>query len=210
MKAFAWRFPLCLALVGWALARCGPWVVEALLPAVAAEIQWLDNTYRIVSLEVLPRAGEQVVQIVVTLARCVVLPDGAHCGDPRGRAQVSTLLGHVTLPMALAVSMVLAWPASRWQEAVWRGSVLGPALAILLSLDVPMVLWGSLWRLHVDAFAPGLWSPLLLWMDFLQGGGRIALAIVTAGLVVAAGRWLSGRPAGAQPAESRQRGAAPP
>ena len=62
-----------------------------------------------------------------------------------------------------------------------------------LALDVPMVLWASLWQLHVDAFAPGLFSPLLLWLDFVQGGGRMALGLVCAGDVLAAARTLGER-----------------
>lgn len=194
LGAFAWRFPLCLGLVGWAMARWGGGLAEALLPAVAAEIGWLDNTYRIASLGVVQQGGEQLVRVVVTLARCVVLPDGAHCGDPRAQAQVSTLLGHLTLPPTLAAAAVLAWPASGWREGLLRLPLLAVGLAVLVALDVPMVLWASLWQLHVDAFAPGLFSPLLLWLDFVQGGGRLALALVCAGGVVAAARAVVQRP----------------
>ncbi|MCH8180648.1 MAG: hypothetical protein IIA02_12820 [Proteobacteria bacterium] len=190
MGTLAWRFPLCLAALGWASARWGEPLAQALLPAVAAEIGWLDNTYRIVALDVVQRGGEQLIRIVVTLARCVVLPDGAHCSDPRAQAQVSTLLGHFTLPPTLAVAAVLAWPASGWREGLWRLPLLALGLAVLLALDVPVVLWASLWQLHVEAFAPQLFSPLLLWLDFLQGGGRMALALVCAAAVVSGARAL--------------------
>ncbi len=198
LSAFAWRFPLCLGLVGWAMTRWGGTLAEALLPAMAAEIHGLDNTYRIVKLELMQRGGEDLIRIVVTLARCVVLPDGAHCSDPRAQAQASTLLGHFTLPFTLALSAVLAWPASGWREVLWRAALLSLALPLLLALDVPMVLWASLWRLHVEAFAPDLFSPLLLWLDFLQGGGRMALALVFAGAVLAGSHQLA-RPAGPNP-----------
>lgn len=190
LKAFAWRFVLCLALVLAATLRWGQALAEALLPFIAAEINGLDNTYRIVSLGVVQRGGEDLIRIVVTLARCVVLPDGAHCADPRAQAQASTLLGHLTLPPTLAVAAVLAWPWASWREAVWRLPLLLVGLALLLALDVPMVLWASLWQLHVDAFAPGLFSPLLLWLDFVQSGGRMALALVCAAGVLAAARAL--------------------
>jgi len=193
LKAFAWRFALCLALVLAATLRWGHALAEALLPFIAAEINALDNTYRIVSLDVVQRGGEELIRIVVTLARCVVLPDGAHCADPRAQAQASTLLGHLTLPPTLAAAAVLAWPPASWREVVWRLLLLPMGLALLLALDVPMVLWASLWQLHVDAFAPGLFSPLLLWLDFVQGGGRMALGLVCAGGVLAAARALGER-----------------
>jgi len=56
-----------------------------------------------------------------------------------------------------------------------------------------MVLWASLWQLHVDAFAPGLFSPLLLWLDFVQSGGRMALGLVCAAGVLAAAHALAER-----------------
>lgn len=188
---FAWRFALCLSVVMAATWRWGPAMADSLLPLIAAEIEWLDNTYRIVSLSLVHKGGEQLIRIVVTLARCVVLPDGAHCADPRAQAQVSTLLGHLTLPPALTVAAVLAWPLASWREAVWRLPLLGLAVAGVLALDVPLVLWASLWQLHVEAFAPGLFSPLLMWLDFLQGGGRMALALLAAGAVLAAARALA-------------------
>lgn len=194
---FAWRFALCLGLVLAATLRWGPAMADSLLPFIAAEIAWLDNTYRVVSLALVHKGGEQLIRIVVTLARCVVLPDGAHCGDPRAQAQVSTLLGHLTLPPALTVAAVLAWPLASWREALWRLPLLGLAVAGVLALDVPMVLWASLWQLHVEAFAPGLFSPLLMWLDFLQGGGRMALALLAAGGVLAAARAMAGGMRGA-------------
>lgn len=194
---FAWRFALSLGVVMAATLRWGPAMADSLLPLIAAEIQWLDNTYRIVSLSLVHKGGEQLIRIVVTLARCVVLPDGAHCADPRAQAQVSTLLGHLTLPPALTVAAVLAWPLASWREAVWRLPLLGLAVAGVLALDVPLVLWASLWQLHVEAFAPGLFSPLLMWLDFLQGGGRMALALLAAGGVLAATRSLAGPTAAA-------------
>jgi hypothetical protein len=190
---FVWRFVLCLAMVVAAAHRWGLAAAEWVLPMIAAQIHAMDNTYRIVSLAVITQGGEDLIRIVVTLARCVVLPDGAHCSDPRAQAQASTLLGHLTLPPTLAVAAVLAWPAASWRELAWRIPMLLPSLMILVALDVPMVLWGSLWRLHVDAFAPQLWSPLLNWVDFLQTGGRMALGLVCAGAVLSAAQALARR-----------------
>jgi hypothetical protein len=80
----------------------------------------------------------------------------------------------------------LAWPV-RWRgrgsAAEWalatavRLPCLALAIALIWAIDVPLVLWANIWRFHVDAFAPGLFSPLLLWADFLQSGGRLAAAM---------------------------------
>lgn len=42
-------------------------------------------------------------------------------------------------------------------------------------LDVPFVLWAQVWRNYADVFAPGEFSVLLMWADFLQRGGRFLL-----------------------------------
>ena len=48
--------------------------------------------------------------------------------------------------------------------------------------DVPLVLWSGLGGLFVDAADPNGFSPLLIWTDFLQSGGRIALAVMLGAL----------------------------
>lgn len=183
-SSVAMRFPMrflvrfvCLLMVFGGLAYVhGTTLVDLLLPAFRAEINWLDDTYRIDRLFVDTEGADKVVRIVVGLAHCVVLPDGAHCGDPRGMANASTLQANVTLPAALLMAIALAWPVQRSREYLWRILSVAPALTLLWALDVPFILWSALWTLHVDAFAPGMFSPLLIWGDFLQGGGRLALA----------------------------------
>ncbi|MHB8474595.1 MAG: hypothetical protein ACYDC8_17475 [Gammaproteobacteria bacterium] len=54
---------------------------------------------------------------------------------------------------------------------------------VLLAVDVPLVLWSGLWSLFVAAVDPNRFSPLLIWTDFLQSGGRIALAVTLGALV---------------------------
>lgn len=168
-------------------------LVDALLPAFRAEINWLDDTYRIDQLFSDTEGADRVVRIVVGLAHCVVLPDGAHCGDPRGLANASTLAGNVTLAGTLLLVLALAWPASQAREYGWRLLCLTIALPLLWALDIPFILWAALWSLHVDMFAPDLFSPLLIWSQFMQGGGRLALATLLAGAAVAASKAISER-----------------
>lgn len=209
---FLARF-VCLLMVFGGLAYVyGTTLVDLLLPAFQSELNWLDDTYRIDRLFVDTEGADKVVRIVVGLAHCVVLPDGAHCGDPRGLANASTLQANVTLPAALLLAIALAWPAQRPRDYLLRVLGVIPALALLWALDVPFILWSALWTLHVDAFAPGLFSPLLIWGEFLQSGGRLALAALLG--VAAAGvprsvvhswarrRYLAGKQGDAETAQS--------
>lgn len=190
--SFLGRFAIFAVVIAGALYKFSTPLAESLLPAIEAEFTWLDDTYDIKRLYVDQEGADHVVRIVVSQARCIVLIDRAFCGDPRGRANASTLIGNITLPAALLMSLVLAWPVSRATELVWRAVFLPLGLASVWALDVPFVLWSAIWSLHVDAFAPGMFSPLLIWTQFLQGGGRLALAILFGILIAAAARWCAG------------------
>lgn len=190
--SFLGRFVMFALVIAGALYRFGTPLAESLLPAIEAEFKWLDDTYDIKALYVDKEGADRVVRVVVSQARCIVLMDRAFCGDPRGRANASTLIGNITLPAALLMSLVLAWPVSRVIELVWRAVFLPLGLTLVWALDVPFVLWSAIWSLHVDAFAPGMFSPLLIWTQFLQGGGRLALAILLGMLIALGARWCAG------------------
>lgn len=175
-RRFLLRFLLVVAVLGALAYRYEAQLVKMLLPVFKAEMQWLDDTYRIDRLAIDTQGADQVIRVEVGLAHCIVLSDHAFCPDPRGHANASTLVGNVSLPAVLLVGVAVAWPARRGRERFLRILVLPLALSLLWALDVPMILWASIWSLHVDAFAPDLVSPLLIWRDFLQSGGRLALA----------------------------------
>lgn len=156
----------------------GSRLVEALLPALRAELNWLDDTYRIDDLAVTQLAGEHVIRLVVGLAHCVVITDHAYCAPPMAQASASTLTGHVLMPTICVLSLVLAWPLRSRRDMANRLWLLIPAVLLLWMLDVPFVLWAALWSLHVDTYAPDMWSPLLSWSQFLESGGRMALALL--------------------------------
>jgi hypothetical protein len=64
-----------------------------------------------------------------------------------------------------------------------------PLLLLVELLDVPLVLVGSVQDLLLASLAPDRLShdPWVAWMDFLNGGGRLALALM-AGAPSLAGR----------------------
>lgn len=185
---FFLRFVMLALVLGFVLNRTQDTWAPALLPALQTELEWLDDTYKIQNLSLDREGADRVVRVVVSQARFIVLGDVAYRPHPLGRANASTLLGNVMLPAVLLTAMVLAWPigvpsrTGRIKVALRRAAMLPLALTMLWSLDVPFVLWAAIWSLHVDAFAPGMFSPLLVWSQFLQGGGRDMLAI---GLAVA-------------------------
>jgi hypothetical protein len=174
---FLLRFLLIAAILGFAAVRWAQPVTEALLPLFKGEIARLDDAYRIDRLYIDRDAADQVVRIDVGLARPLSLNGRTFYPDPRGRATASTLVGNVTLPCVLMIAVSLAWPCRSGRRFVMRALVLMPALLLLCLLDVPFILWASIWGLIVQAADPNRFSPLLMWCDFLLGGGGFALAM---------------------------------
>lgn len=188
VRGFLLRFAAAGALLGWLAWHGTPMLAEALLPWFRTEFGWMAGSYHVHSLSLDREGADHVVRIVVSLAHCIVLEGRAHCGQPGALANASTLAGSLSVPAVLLLALALAWPARRAGDFLWRTLAAGPALLLLWSLDLPFVLWASLWKLHVDAFAPGHFSPLLVWVAFLHGGGRWVLAAAL-GLAVATCPW---------------------
>lgn len=191
-----WRelagFMLVLTLLLWADRHWGAALQQAVLPWVRTVFQMWGDTYRVEALGLRTVGADRVVEVSVSLARCVVMDGLAFCpGAHKGLAQASTLAGSVDLILILMCAGTLSWPSQRHQEYVWRIAALVPVTLLIWSVDLPLILLGAIWRLHHDAYVPGSWSLLLVWCDFIQGGGRFVLAGMGVCTVVAWGQRMS-------------------
>jgi len=184
-RAFAARFAALVLGLSVVAHVWGERAVNACLPTLQHEVAWLDDTYEVKSLSLVKEGADRVLRLVVSQRRYIHLAGQALEPNPLGRAHATTLMGHVLLPLVLLAGLVLAWPAGSWAVWLWRVPKLLPAMALMVAVNVPVVLWASIWRLHVEAFEPTLWSPLLIWSDFLQAGGEHALAVCLAALCLA-------------------------
>lgn len=185
---FLSKFALISILICALALKYAELIGNALAPIFHSEIQLLDDTYRVDGLSVDQEGGDPVLRLRAGQAHYIILNGQAFPPDPRGKADASTLLGNIVLPAGLMLAIVLAWPTTRAITYLSRLALVVPAIGLLWAIDVPMILWGGIWSLHVDAFAPDLFSPLLLWCKFLQGGGRQILAVSLALLVISTSR----------------------
>lgn len=192
---FALAIALLLALSHFNDAR----LAEPLLPLIKTEIAWLDDTYRVIDLSVSRQGADRVIRLEVGLERIVVLGGRVLHPDPRARANVSTLAGHIAQPALLCLALVIAWPVRRAIEYPLRAFATVGGIALVILADVPFVLWGELWDLHVSTLEPNRFSPLLIWKNFLQGGGRFVLGLAVGALAVVAGQALTARSQTARP-----------
>lgn len=152
--------------------------VELLLPLYRWEIGWCAPDYRIQSLGIQENRGEAVVALNLKLVQYTFV--GGHLIPPGMDISSSTLAGHVLQHVLLMLSLLVAWPAA---SIFRRIALLGMAVPLLLlveMLDVPLVLLGSIDDLILANVAPTAGSFLVSWMNFLNGGGRLALSIAAA------------------------------
>lgn len=185
------RFTLAIALLLTLNQFYGKAIIEAMLPLLRWELVQLDDTYRILDLRLDREGRDTVIRLDVGLERAVVIGGRALMPDPRARANVSTLAAHLTQPAILCLALILAWPTRKIIEYPLRVLIACGGLALLVLTDVPFVLWAELWNFHVSVFEPDRFSPLLIWKDFLQGGGRFALGLGVGMLAVVASQALS-------------------
>ena len=192
-KAFI-RFVLALGVLLALSHVYGKSLTAALLPVFRWEIAHLDDTYEVLDLTLSQQGADTVVRLEVGLARIVLIGGRVLHPDPLARANVSTLAGHIAQPALLCFALIFAWPIRRATiEYPTRSLIAFIGIAVVVLMDVPFVLWAELWDIHVSALEPGRFSPLLIWRDFLQGGGRFVLGLAVGVLALVTGQRLTAR-----------------
>ena len=168
----------------------GSSLLQSLVPPFRAEISALTPDLRITKLEIGQNRGQTVYALEAATARYLAVGSRAIPGGVGMTA--STLAGHVYQVPLVVFVVVLSWPGLGWARRLLAVMFAFPACALVLSLDVPFVLAGSLRDVIDQIFDPGAWSPLSAWMNTLNGGGRLALSLFAGVSAVALARGLAG------------------
>lgn len=172
-------------------------LAQAALPILALAFPFAAPDFQLQQFGLTQVGGEWVIRAEVMWKRITFIGGHAIYPDPRGTAQATTLAAHALLGPVVASIIALAWPTGERKtmltELFFRITALIGALLALLLLDVPFVLSGELWQLAIDALDPGDTRAVIIWKNFMQGGGRFALAIVLALVAVGVGRFAAGR-----------------
>lgn len=185
---FAGLFLLAYVLLLGLSLQFGHRYVEILLPLYRWEIGLLSPDYHIASLALADNRGEAVIALTLDMIRYIVV--AGHGLPPGGSISSSTLAGHALQHPLLLLSLLVAWPAASFFHRMVLLAIAVPLLLLVEMLDVPLVLLGSIEDLIIANIAPDASSFLVYWMNFLNGGGRLALSIAGAVLVVALSKWL--------------------
>jgi len=184
-----------LALLGLN-ATAGYWAdtyARALLPLYGWSFEHLTPWFQIQSLRIGQEKGERVIKVRVQTTGSRQLGEQR---IPNGTpVSSSTLEGHAIQPVIVMVMAVFLWPVRTWLERLVLIVLIVPALLMVESLDIPLVLVGALEDVVLFNMAPDQLpsSLLVMAMNFMNNGGRLALSLVATGLVIVTGRMLANR-----------------
>lgn len=163
------------------LAACylaGHAYLDFLVPLYRWEIGWLVGDWQIIDFRLAQLRGEQVYSLNLHLVRYLAV--GSRLLPPGGSVSSSTLVGHVLQQAVIYLSLVFAWPAGGIMHRIARTAAGVPLLLLAGMLDVPLVLIGSVDDLVYANLAPGSNTVYMTWMNFMNGGGRFAVAVASA------------------------------
>jgi hypothetical protein len=191
-QATDWSVHLAIAFAAaFALATVfGGHFGEALLPSFRAVLRWLCREYWIAGLDLIEERGEsRFIALAVTLPGMQVAGRGVAPGGP---VSSMTLLGHALQYPVVMFTVLWSWPALSLIRGIAMSLFALPMLWLAECLDVPVVLGGNIRAAVAEQVAP--WtvasSPLVQWIDFLGGGGRMLLALGAAFATIALFRFL--------------------
>jgi hypothetical protein len=163
----------------------GEAIVGAWLPTYKAVFIWITDEFKLRQLFIDKEGVDRVIRAQVSWQPYVMYGGKGMLTNPNGVANASTLLAHALLGPIVAILVALAWPLTKppndsskklaSRQWVTRLALLMPAASICVLLDIPFVLAGELWELALPSLDPQATSPLIIWKQFLQGGGRYAL-----------------------------------
>lgn len=166
-------------LAGDALAR-------AFLPVLRWVYELLDQDHRIVELVLSQKTAlgnsDWVYRLRVVPDSVVLVGNTVLFGSPDRWAVVSVLVAYVWHPLLIATVVMAAFEGRSLRVWFARFFWLTPMLAMIAVMDLPWVLWAEVWESYVPLLPAGTVSPLLMWSDFLQRGGRFLLGAL-AGLI---------------------------
>jgi hypothetical protein len=182
---FAVLFLLAYSLLLGISLQFGQHYIELLLPLYRWEIAWLAPDYHIVSLAIADSHNESVIALNLDLIRYTVV--AGHALPPTSGISSSTLVGHALQHPLVMMCLLAAWPTANNIQRIKLFVIAVPLLLLVEMLDVPMVLLGSIEDLMIANIAPDKFSFLVAWMNFMNGGGRLALSIAAALVAVGLG-----------------------
>lgn len=212
-RRLAIRLLLIAPIALWSLHAFECRVIESLTPAYSVVIKLFGGPLELERLEPFRNAETEGLLARFNLAEPTeiagktvypfgwyappggYMPAGAKMPDggpvPLGVFQGYCPLTEPIVISAWALILVLTWPASDVKQMAIRLVTLSPFLVVLVIIDVPSAILGTVWETLSDAFDPRGFYPWCALDAFLVGGGGAVLGVVAAGFAIFLGHRLS-------------------
>lgn len=164
--------------------------VQLLLPVYQWSFETLTPYYGVRSLRLEQENGERIIKVRAQTTGARLL--AGRTVQSSVHVSSSTLAGHALQHVVVLFTAMLLWPVRRWWERIVLLVLAIPALLLVETLDVPLVLAGALEDLILFNFDEKLLSSsfLVQGMHFMNSGGRLALSLIAAALTIAI--WRTG------------------
>lgn len=154
----------------------GDQIGSRLIPYYSFVFSKMTEHYQLQNMRLEKESGETVFKVhVITKGRLSIernVPLDVELSS-------STLVAHSLQMIIVFFSVLFVWPVKTFYQRPLLLVFSLPFLAVILAIDVPLVLLGSLEDLVLYYYHFALLenSPVVLWMSIMNSGGRLALAL---------------------------------
>lgn len=181
LARIAARLALALSVLITLVWIFSPAIDQAVLSLIRAVLEMLVGDIGTLRLDIGAQQLQRRFVAELVADRWVVLQGQVIPGGVRLRATFPTY--PVVVPLLIVVAANLAWPGLTWRQRLARITISMPLLVLLFVLDTPVVLAIELYDsiANFEAATGGMvstWGGI--WVRFMDGGGRYALAIAVA------------------------------
>jgi len=169
-------------------------LARAALGPMRAWLGVIDSSYVSTAFDVRSGGGEILFHREVTPRHPHLVGDHGTLVEPGSQISTNASAGLLLQTFIIGLALCAAWPATRGAREWLARAAVAPALLVLVAaVDLPLLLYAFAWSSELEAAGASSDSPLLLWGEFLQMGGRTGLAALAAGAAILLARRLAGK-----------------
>lgn len=161
-------------------------LASRLLPLYQVELQYLlppGHTLEDLLIETKGSEPKMVMEVILARSRPVFRGQVLYAG---GKITSQTLLAHVFTGLVIFLSVCVSGGVIFRVTPILLVGLIIPVIFILIIIDVPFVLLGSMIGLEQLGQSELFFSKsgLVLWSEFLTGGGRLTLGLLAGMMVI--------------------------
>lgn len=166
-------------------------LVGGMLPIFRKIIDVVAWPLGVSEIRLVQRGADQSVETTFKVLAPLRLRDGRVIKpDPRGAAVIQLSAAKALQPIAFLLVVCLLWPWLDKRELYVRAALGLTLVPLLIALDFPMVITGSIFDLMREQQPQLVGNPAQAVGAFMEAGGRIGSGLAGGALISASARWL--------------------